>query len=68
MHALLVILALAALAGYSYLCVRYGRSEEAKTIAFALRIESYAKQEYVDVIAKIRSTAAAELARLKKFL
>ena len=61
-----VILAL--VAGTFYVGARYGRNTEAQVIAVALRIESYTKQEFVDVIAKVKATAASELDRLKKYL
>lgn len=48
--------------------VIYGRATEAKAIGFALRVESYVKQEYVDIIAKVRATEAVELARLRRYL
>ena len=60
---------LVAVAVASFVCgAIYGRNAEAKAIALALRIESYAKTEFVDVIAKVRATTTTELARLKKFL
>lgn len=59
---------LAALVGAFWCGSLYGRAYEAQAIAIALRIESYVKQEYVDVIAKIKSSVAIELERLKKYL
>ena len=66
---ILILCSVGLVAVASFVCgAIYGRNAEAKAIALALRIESYAKTEFVDVIAKVRATTTTELARLKKFL
>lgn len=55
-------------AAVSFGSIRYGRTLEAKAIAFELRLKAVVFEEYRIVLGKIRTSARDSFSRLKKHL